>query len=122
MGRLRAGLSSFSCLLQAALDGGWGPWSAWGSCSRSCGGGIQFSQRHCDSPRPRHGGSYCQGQRAKYQSCHTQECPPDGKDGSALVLPHLLLQNALQGLLCSPLDIHIWGGNSFLLGAVTFCG
>ncbi|XP_064588061.1 A disintegrin and metalloproteinase with thrombospondin motifs 8 [Zonotrichia leucophrys gambelii] len=64
---------------QAALDGGWGPWSAWGACSRSCGGGIQFSHRHCDSPRPRHGGSYCQGQRAKYQSCHTQECPPDGK-------------------------------------------
>ncbi|KAL9825907.1 LOW QUALITY PROTEIN: A disintegrin and metalloproteinase with thrombospondin motifs 8 [Geothlypis trichas] len=63
---------------QAALDGGWGPWSAWGACSRSCGGGIQFSHRHCDSPRPRHGGSYCQA-RAKYQSCHTQECPPDGK-------------------------------------------
>uniref|UniRef100_A0A8D2PUT4 ADAM metallopeptidase with thrombospondin type 1 motif 8 n=1 Tax=Zosterops lateralis melanops TaxID=1220523 RepID=A0A8D2PUT4_ZOSLA len=58
-----------------AVDGGWGPWSAWGSCSRSCGGGIQFSHRHCDSPRPRHGGAYCQGQRTKYQSCHTQECP-----------------------------------------------
>ncbi|NXV01971.1 ATS8 metalloproteinase, partial [Cettia cetti] len=66
-------------LLQPAVDGGWGPWSAWGSCSRSCGGGIQFSHRHCDSPRPRHGGSYCEGQRTKYQSCHTQECPPDGK-------------------------------------------
>ncbi|RLV98158.1 hypothetical protein DV515_00011083 [Chloebia gouldiae] len=66
-------------LLQPALDGGWGPWSAWGSCSRSCGGGIQFSHRHCDSPKPQHGGSYCEGQRTKYQSCHTQECPPDGK-------------------------------------------
>ncbi|XP_039941187.1 A disintegrin and metalloproteinase with thrombospondin motifs 8 [Hirundo rustica] len=64
---------------QPAVDGGWGPWSAWGSCSRSCGGGIQFSHRHCDSPRPRHGGSYCEGQRTKYQSCHTEECPPDGK-------------------------------------------
>uniref|UniRef100_A0A8C5TFT8 A disintegrin and metalloproteinase with thrombospondin motifs 1 n=1 Tax=Malurus cyaneus samueli TaxID=2593467 RepID=A0A8C5TFT8_9PASS len=64
---------------QPAVHGGWGPWSAWGSCSRSCGGGIQFSHRHCDSPRPRHGGSYCEGQRTKYQSCHTQECPPDGK-------------------------------------------
>ncbi|OWK57049.1 A disintegrin and metalloproteinase with thrombospondin motifs 8 [Lonchura striata] len=47
--------------------------------SLPCGGGIQFSHRHCDSPKPRHGGSYCEGQRTKYQSCHTEECPPDGK-------------------------------------------
>ncbi|XP_063273776.1 A disintegrin and metalloproteinase with thrombospondin motifs 8 isoform X2 [Prinia subflava] len=64
---------------QPAVDGGWGPWGAWGPCSRSCGGGVQFSHRHCDSPRPRHGGGYCQGQRTKYQSCHTQECPPNEK-------------------------------------------
>lgn len=99
-------------LLQPAVNGGWGPWSAWGSCSRSCGGGIQFSHRHCDSPRPRHGGSYCEGQRTKYQSCHTEECPLDGKDDNPQLraqLPLLLVQNALQGLLCSPLSIHIWG-------------
>ncbi|KAM6312681.1 A disintegrin and metalloproteinase with thrombospondin motifs 8 [Podargus strigoides] len=64
---------------QPAVDGGWGPWSSWGSCSRTCGGGVQFSHRHCDSPKPQHGGRYCEGQRAKYQSCHTDECPPDGK-------------------------------------------
>ncbi|XP_065711809.1 A disintegrin and metalloproteinase with thrombospondin motifs 8 [Patagioenas fasciata] len=64
---------------QPAVDGGWGPWSPWGSCSRSCGGGVQFSFRHCDSPKPQHGGRYCEGQRAKYQSCHTDECPPNGK-------------------------------------------
>ncbi|NXG35368.1 ATS8 metalloproteinase, partial [Dromaius novaehollandiae] len=66
-------------LLQAAVDGAWGPWSPWGSCSRTCGGGVQFSHRHCDSPEPRHGGRYCEGQRARYQSCRTEECPADGK-------------------------------------------
>ncbi|XP_061870092.1 A disintegrin and metalloproteinase with thrombospondin motifs 8 [Colius striatus] len=64
---------------QVAVNGGWGPWSPWGSCSRSCGGGVQFSYRLCDSPKPQHGGGYCEGQRAKYQSCHTEECPPHGK-------------------------------------------
>ncbi|NXO04794.1 ATS8 metalloproteinase, partial [Rhinopomastus cyanomelas] len=64
---------------QPMVDGDWGPWSPWGSCSRTCGGGVQFSYRHCDSPKPQHGGRYCEGQRARYQSCHTDECPPDGK-------------------------------------------
>ncbi|NXA38976.1 ATS8 metalloproteinase, partial [Eudromia elegans] len=64
---------------QPPVDGGWGAWSPWGPCSRTCGGGVHFSQRLCDSPRPRHGGRYCEGQRARYQSCHTEECPPDGK-------------------------------------------
>ncbi|NXD11044.1 ATS8 metalloproteinase, partial [Nothocercus nigrocapillus] len=57
----------------------WGAWSPWGPCSRTCGGGVHFSHRLCDSPRPRHGGRYCEGQRARYQSCRTEECPPDGK-------------------------------------------
>nr|XP_026652558.1 A disintegrin and metalloproteinase with thrombospondin motifs 8 [Zonotrichia albicollis] len=47
--------------------------------------GHVLSMPHDDSKNcerlfgPLDGGSYCQGQRAKYQSCHTQECPPDGK-------------------------------------------
>uniref|UniRef100_U3IEL1 ADAM metallopeptidase with thrombospondin type 1 motif 8 n=1 Tax=Anas platyrhynchos platyrhynchos TaxID=8840 RepID=U3IEL1_ANAPP len=64
---------------QPAVDGDWGPWSPWGPCSRTCGGGVQFSHRHCDHPRPQHGGRYCEGQRTRYQSCHTDECPQDGK-------------------------------------------
>ncbi|XP_035201993.1 A disintegrin and metalloproteinase with thrombospondin motifs 8 [Oxyura jamaicensis] len=74
-----------ACLPQDALqpqpvvDGDWGPWSPWGPCSRTCGGGVQFSHRHCDQPRPQHGGRYCEGQRTRYQSCHTDECPQDGK-------------------------------------------
>jgi len=34
-----------------SVDGQWGQWSQWGDCSRTCGGGVEASQRHCDSPR-----------------------------------------------------------------------
>nr|XP_046170383.1 A disintegrin and metalloproteinase with thrombospondin motifs 8-like [Oncorhynchus gorbuscha] len=56
------------------VDGGWGVWGPWGSCSRSCGGGVEFSQRECTDPKPQNGGAYCAGQRAKYQTCHIQAC------------------------------------------------
>lgn len=105
-------------LLQPAVDGGWGPWSPWGSCSRTCGGGVQFSYRHCDSPKPQHGGRYCEGQRAKYQSCHTEECPPDGKDAIPKLrrahLPPLFIQDP--SLLRYPLNIPI-----ILGGEIAFC-
>lgn len=113
--------------LQLAVDGGWGPWSPWGSCSRTCGGGVQFSYRHCDSPKPQHGGRYCEGQRAKYQSCHTDECPPDGKPSSAKPpthtaegcdsqmdthLPSPFLEEPSPGIAPLFLNIHVFGGRS----------
>eukprot|EP00069_Balaena_mysticetus_P009411 bmy_06342T0 len=60
--------------------GGWGPWGSWGDCSRSCGGGVQFSSRDCTRPIPRNGGKYCEGRHTRFRSCNTQDCPT----GSAL--------------------------------------
>ncbi|XP_054979029.1 A disintegrin and metalloproteinase with thrombospondin motifs 4 [Sorex araneus] len=60
--------------------GGWGTWGPWGDCSRTCGGGVQFSSRDCTRPVPRNGGKYCEGRRTRFRSCHTQDCP----SGSAL--------------------------------------
>lgn len=32
------------------VDGAWGDWQPYGSCSRTCGGGVQKSIRECDNP------------------------------------------------------------------------
>ncbi|KAJ3587567.1 hypothetical protein NHX12_011164 [Muraenolepis orangiensis] len=55
-------------------DGGWGPWSAFGQCSRTCGGGVQFRTRECDNPRPANGGRTCMGSIYQFQMCSTEEC------------------------------------------------
>ncbi|XP_053133920.1 A disintegrin and metalloproteinase with thrombospondin motifs 4 [Hemicordylus capensis] len=61
-------------------NGGWGHWGPWGECSRTCGGGVQYSTRECNKPVPRNGGKYCEGKRTQYRSCNVQDCP----DGNAL--------------------------------------
>uniref|UniRef100_A0A8C0J2J0 ADAM metallopeptidase with thrombospondin type 1 motif 6 n=1 Tax=Chelonoidis abingdonii TaxID=106734 RepID=A0A8C0J2J0_CHEAB len=63
-----------------SIDGGWGPWSIWGECSRTCGGGVSSSIRHCDSPAPSGGGKYCLGERKRYRSCNTDPCPSGSRD------------------------------------------
>uniref|UniRef100_A0A8C4U4C5 Peptidase M12B domain-containing protein n=1 Tax=Falco tinnunculus TaxID=100819 RepID=A0A8C4U4C5_FALTI len=63
-----------------SIDGSWGLWSLWGECSRTCGGGVSSSIRHCDSPAPSGGGKYCLGERKRYRSCNTNLCPPGARD------------------------------------------
>ncbi|XP_053308582.1 A disintegrin and metalloproteinase with thrombospondin motifs 8 [Spea bombifrons] len=60
---------------KVSVDGNWGSWGPWGECSRTCGGGVRFSYRECNSPEPQNGGRYCNGQRVLYESCNTDECP-----------------------------------------------
>ncbi|KAK2904079.1 A disintegrin and metalloproteinase with thrombospondin motifs 2-like isoform X2 [Channa argus] len=55
-------------------DGNWGPWSEFGQCSRTCGGGVQFRTRDCDSPKPANGGRSCGGAGYQFQMCNTNEC------------------------------------------------
>uniref|UniRef100_A0A3Q3KHW4 ADAM metallopeptidase with thrombospondin type 1 motif, 10 n=1 Tax=Monopterus albus TaxID=43700 RepID=A0A3Q3KHW4_MONAL len=62
------------------VDGGWGLWSPWEECSRTCGGGVSSSVRHCDSPRPTIGGKYCLGERKRFRSCNIDECPAGSRD------------------------------------------
>ncbi|XP_016096100.1 A disintegrin and metalloproteinase with thrombospondin motifs 1 [Sinocyclocheilus grahami] len=60
---------------QTPVNGGWGTWGPWGDCSRTCGGGVQYSFRDCDNPLPKNGGKYCEGKRIQYRSCNTEACP-----------------------------------------------
>ncbi|XP_029372857.1 A disintegrin and metalloproteinase with thrombospondin motifs 8 [Echeneis naucrates] len=63
------------------VDGGWSSWGPWQQCSRTCGGGVEFSYRECTEPVPQNGGRYCEGQRVQYQSCNTQPC--DNSEGKS---------------------------------------
>lgn len=60
------------------MDGRWGKWGPFGTCSRTCGGGVQLSKRECNNPVPSNGGKYCQGVRVKYRSCNLNRCPDTG--------------------------------------------
>ena len=58
-----------------SVDGSWGTWSSWGSCSATCGGGSQRRTRECDNPAPAAGGSECPGSGEEVLSCNTETCP-----------------------------------------------
>ncbi|NXB99164.1 PPN protein, partial [Orthonyx spaldingii] len=57
----------------------WGSWGEWGTCSRSCGGGVSFRQRRCYSQRTE-GPSSCVGPTRSYRSCNVQNCPEGSRD------------------------------------------
>ncbi|XP_075872115.1 hemicentin-1 isoform X2 [Nelusetta ayraudi] len=64
------------------VNGNWGPWSSWGSCSKTCNGGQMRRHRTCDNPRPANGGRACAGADTQIQRCNAATCPVDGKWGS----------------------------------------
>lgn len=72
--------------------GGWGAWSAFGDCSRSCGGGVRFRTRRCDNPPPLHGGEKCVGSREEFAICQSKPCPvvSDFRAEQCLNLPQLV--------------------------------
>ncbi|XP_038050781.1 sushi, von Willebrand factor type A, EGF and pentraxin domain-containing protein 1-like [Patiria miniata] len=69
-----AAFNGTRCQLEI-VDGGWGSWSPFSDCSKSCGGGKQFRSRACDSPLPLNGGLNCPGERRQLQQCNTGKCP-----------------------------------------------
>ena len=50
----------------------WSNWSAYGSCSRNCGGGTRKYKRY-KTVKERNGGK-CYGSYYDYKTCNTQTC------------------------------------------------
>ncbi|KAM6456551.1 hemicentin-1 isoform 2-T2 [Liasis olivaceus] len=61
--------------------GNWGPWSNWGTCSRTCNSGHMRRYRTCDNPHPLNGGRACAGADTQIQRCRAELCPVDGNWG-----------------------------------------
>ncbi|XP_051967980.1 LOW QUALITY PROTEIN: A disintegrin and metalloproteinase with thrombospondin motifs 14-like [Xyrauchen texanus] len=55
-------------------NGGWSSWGKFGSCSRTCGGGIRSRNRQCNDPVPAYDGRDCPGSTIDYQLCNTEDC------------------------------------------------
>ncbi|XP_069815842.1 SCO-spondin-like [Dendropsophus ebraccatus] len=60
---------------QCRLDGDWGTWTSWSSCSASCGEGTQTRSRQCDRPAPQNGGRHCVGDHRQRRPCRGPACP-----------------------------------------------
>lgn len=60
---------------QCDIDGGWGSWSEWSTCTKECDGGTYFRSRICNNPTPQGGGAQCVGENVEVAPCNTQQCP-----------------------------------------------
>ena len=60
-----------------AIDGNWGVWSPYSTCSVTCGGGSQERTRLCNDPAPENGGADCEGDDTESQICGDEPCPSE---------------------------------------------
>ncbi|XP_031569460.1 uncharacterized protein LOC116303960 [Actinia tenebrosa] len=60
------------------INGGYGEWSKWSSCSRSCGAGSRTRTRVCNKPKPQYGGKPCDGVPKQTRKCYLRACPYAG--------------------------------------------
>ena len=65
------------CLICPLVDGGLSNWSAWGTCTFTCGTGTRTRTRTCTKPSPQYGGKDCTGLGDKQQqeNCNAHNCP-----------------------------------------------
>ncbi|KAJ8397118.1 hypothetical protein AAFF_G00009720 [Aldrovandia affinis] len=100
--------------LPETINGGWGMWSTWTHCSRTCGAGVQAAERECNKPKPEFGGKYCTGERKRYRVCNTKPCAkqrPTFREMQCSEFDTVLYQNELYDWVpvpntVSPCELH----------------
>jgi len=60
------------------VNGGWGKWTPWSGCSKSCGNGQKTKSRVCNKPEPAFGGAGCPGYKIVHATCNINPCPING--------------------------------------------
>ena len=60
--------------ISEVVNGGWGPWSSFSRCSKTCGGGLRTRTRRCDKPVPSTNGVNCPGSASHLQKCNIKTC------------------------------------------------
>ncbi|XP_041104052.1 adhesion G protein-coupled receptor B1-like isoform X5 [Polyodon spathula] len=60
-------------LKQCPVDGKWQLWGLWGSCTKTCDGGMQKRERICYGPF--FGGEECPGPQEESRLCNEKRCP-----------------------------------------------
>ena len=56
------------------VDGNWGAWGSYDTCTKTCGGGEHKRIRACDNPPPQYGGKQWPGQHREDRTCNTCPC------------------------------------------------
>lgn len=63
------------------IHGGLTTWTAWSTCTKTCGLGSRARTRTCSNPTPQHGGRSCSGSTRESTSCFLKYCPVNGNWG-----------------------------------------
>jgi len=64
------------------VNGAWSSWGSYGSCSKTCGAGVETRSRYCDHPAPANGGTSCSGSGHETRPCNHGTCAVNGAWGA----------------------------------------
>uniref|UniRef100_A0A6P8J241 Coadhesin-like isoform X1 n=1 Tax=Actinia tenebrosa TaxID=6105 RepID=A0A6P8J241_ACTTE len=66
------------------VNGGMSAWSAWSTCSVTCGTGTRVRMRTCNNPKPNNGGLPCTESTVETGECSVQPCPGHGSSNPGI--------------------------------------